>query len=539
MAIDTVTAEKEIAKIYLATFNRVPDDVGLVYWTDVYANKGASLNAIAQGFAGSAEYAAKYPSSQTSSNYVDAIYNNVFGRGSDLGGKIYWTGRLDDAVTAVDHLSHAALINEMLNAAKANGSTDGLKVENQATYAVDAVLSNLDITSATEHLVNITSDTTTIATAIATTTQAITLTPPVTASTPPADIQFTNTTTHTITYSDASALGWMDPVSVSLISTTALNDTLTTSNFETINIGATNLNSTTLGANAIMQTLTLTAQPTLGYTVAINITTGNLTGFTLVDSHDLTISSVNANGVKGDGTGTVGTGFVWTTGTLSGTTTATITGSANGGDHIDAFAAYVPVSITETKGTNFLSGSAMHSNHITGGTGNDTIIGGSAADIIIGGGGADVIEAGRGADTITISGNTSVITQGVGDSGTNTVMTNQTSELTSTFDIINGLVAGDKIDVGNYFATSPIQITLAGTNLASGGDNKAVFTMGTYDSIGHTFTYNINGHDTALTYDSNGIVGTTTAETIILVGYQAGAQTAAVISGMSSVITLA
>lgn len=169
MAIDIATARTEIAKIYIAAFNRVPDSAGLAYWTDVYANKGASLDAIAGGFAGSAEYTAKYPAYQTNAEYVNAIYLNVFGRTSDTAGATFWAGKLADG-----SLTHATMMNAMLNAAATNGSTDGAKVANQATFAVNAVLSNLDITSATNQLGTITSDTATIATATAATTAAAT-----------------------------------------------------------------------------------------------------------------------------------------------------------------------------------------------------------------------------------------------------------------------------------------------------------------------------------------------------------------------------
>ena len=162
---------------------------------------------------------------------------------------------------------------------------------------------------------------------------------------------------------------------------------------------------------------------------------------------------------------------------------------------------------------------------VVGGTGADTITGGAGNDTIVGGGGADQITGGVGADTITISGITSLIIQRVGASGTNTSTTLQTAELTYTFDVVYGATAGDHINLGNASIITS-GLTIAGTNLAAGAANTAVFARGSYDLLAGTFTYAANGADTALTYDASD-AGGVTAETIILVGYVSGASTAA------------
>ena len=120
----------------------------------------------------------------------------------------------------------------------------------------------------------------------------------------------------------------------------------------------------------------------------------------------------------------------------------------------------------------------------------------------------------------------------------------QTAELTSTFDVIKGAAAGDKINLGTAmgfsqgFGIGTINLTLAGTNLA-GNTNKAVFAAGNYDSAAGVFTYAANGPDTVLTYDTsatgNTSVGASSGfESIILVGYHAGSTT----SALAGVITL-
>ena len=130
MALDTSTARLDIAKIYIAAFNRVPDSDGLNFWVNAYLN-GASLTSIASGFATSTEYTTKYPSYQTNTEYVAAVYQNVFGRAVDTGGSKFWTDALDAGT-----LTKAGLLNSLVSAAAANGSTDGARLTNQAEFGV-------------------------------------------------------------------------------------------------------------------------------------------------------------------------------------------------------------------------------------------------------------------------------------------------------------------------------------------------------------------------------------------------------------------
>ncbi|MFM6991661.1 MAG: hypothetical protein ACKOWD_10280, partial [Rhodoferax sp.] len=221
--------------------------------------------------------------------------------------------------------------------------------------------------------------------------------------------------------------------------------------------------------------------------------------------------------------------FIWTTGALA--AASNIKGSLLGGDTINAAAAVAAVTITETAGTNSITGSSTIASTLTGGTGVDTIVGGAGRDVIVGGGGADVITGKGGADKITVSGTTSkIVNVALGDSGANTSTTIQTAELTSTFDVVNGAAAGDTVQL---FTSTPA-VNLTASNLA-GTDDVINFARGTYDSAAGTFTYAANGADTAMTYDTT--VGAGTAfETIILVGYVAGSTTA--VSG-GGLITLA
>jgi len=210
----------------------------------------------------------------------------------------------------------------------------------------------------------------------------------------------------------------------------------------------------------------------------------------------------------------------------SGKNTVTLASSKNVAVNNGPFGSSVTLgngdnTITDTgsKGVNIVTGSGVDT--ITTGSGADFISSGGGNDVIVAGGGADEITAGAGADKITLSGaKTKLVMDNVGDSGTNTSTTIQTSQLTSTFDVVYGMVAGTTMQL----KTPTPGLTATNNANLSGLDNTVVFARGTFDSAAGTFLYAANGADTAMTYDTT--VGNGTAfETVILVGYVQGSTT--------------
>ena len=303
---------------------------------------------------------------------------------------------------------------------------------------------------------------------------------------------------------------------------------ITAANVETIAI--TTADTQAVPSGAFLDTVTLLGNSATSITVAGNA------GLNLTAA-DTALTSLNASGI------TLG-GFTFTSGILA--NSATITGSATGTNTVAFTLAATPTktvtyiggtgndvitgsnglanTVTLGNGTNSYTHTNAGIQTVTGGSGADTITTGTANDIIFGAGGADQITGGAGADSITISDITSLIVQSVGASGTNTSTTIQTDELTSTFDVVYGATAGDHINLGNANIITGT-LTTAGTNLAAGVADTAVFARGAYDSAAGKFTYAANGADTAITYDAD-IAGSVQAETIILVGYVSGASTA-------------
>ncbi|MBI2710994.1 MAG: DUF4214 domain-containing protein [Actinobacteria bacterium] len=81
-----------VDRLYHAAFLRSPDLGGFTYWTG-RVRSGASLAAVARGFAGTAEFRARY-GAMADRAFVEALYSNVLGRPGDAGGVDYWTWQL-------------------------------------------------------------------------------------------------------------------------------------------------------------------------------------------------------------------------------------------------------------------------------------------------------------------------------------------------------------------------------------------------------------------------------------------------------------
>jgi hypothetical protein len=86
----TLTA---VLRLYDIFFDRAADSGGLNYWVGRLQG-GASLRDVALAFGASSEFQSKHASASTP-DYVEALYNNFFERGSDASGKAYWCGLID------------------------------------------------------------------------------------------------------------------------------------------------------------------------------------------------------------------------------------------------------------------------------------------------------------------------------------------------------------------------------------------------------------------------------------------------------------
>ncbi len=81
-----------LARLYMSYFNRAPDHGGLQGWV-TYMRNGWSLASVAEAFARSSEFLARY-GALTNASFVDLVYRNVLGRAPDPNGLDYWLGGL-------------------------------------------------------------------------------------------------------------------------------------------------------------------------------------------------------------------------------------------------------------------------------------------------------------------------------------------------------------------------------------------------------------------------------------------------------------
>lgn len=109
-----VTTE-QVARVYVATFNRAPDAVGLSYWVNDSFGGIATLEQIAESFFDSAEAQAIYLPTMSIEAKVRAAYINLFDRECDTAGLTYWVSELESG-----RVSQSSMLIALVNGAQDN-----------------------------------------------------------------------------------------------------------------------------------------------------------------------------------------------------------------------------------------------------------------------------------------------------------------------------------------------------------------------------------------------------------------------------------
>ena len=125
----------EVAKLYVATFNRAPDAAGMNYWV----NSGMSIEQIAQSFFDQSETQTLYPTGTSSSSFVTSVYDNLFNRTPDTEGLNYWVQQLDSNAVSKQNFI-LAVVNGALN-------SDATILDNKKSVGLDFVSKGLNDTS--------------------------------------------------------------------------------------------------------------------------------------------------------------------------------------------------------------------------------------------------------------------------------------------------------------------------------------------------------------------------------------------------------
>lgn len=104
---------EQVAMIYVATFNRAPDAVGLSYWVNDSFGGIATLEQIAESFFDSTEAQAIYLPSMSIEAKVRAAYENLFDRECDTEGLTYWVNELQSG-----RVSQSSMLIALVNGAQ-------------------------------------------------------------------------------------------------------------------------------------------------------------------------------------------------------------------------------------------------------------------------------------------------------------------------------------------------------------------------------------------------------------------------------------
>lgn len=131
------TNETSLINIYVAAFRRAPETEGFNWWFDMASRDG--LQDTADVIFSLPIVKEIYADSLTATQFVTAIYNNVFNRAPDEEGLDYWVGWMNSSV------SRGALVLEMTRAAL--GTPDGTNGKDFFQNRVDWALCAVDYQS--------------------------------------------------------------------------------------------------------------------------------------------------------------------------------------------------------------------------------------------------------------------------------------------------------------------------------------------------------------------------------------------------------
>ncbi len=138
MAQSATTAA--IQQMYIAYMGRPADPAGLQFWQNLVDSNAASLTAVGNAFAGSSEYKALV-AGKTSTEVIENIYMQLFGRKPEAGGLAFWANQLDSGKMPV-----ATACAEIMRAAQGSDMTTvNLKVNaaNEFTSALEASVNSM------------------------------------------------------------------------------------------------------------------------------------------------------------------------------------------------------------------------------------------------------------------------------------------------------------------------------------------------------------------------------------------------------------
>lgn len=111
-----VPLDGEVARLYQAAFDRLPDRGGMDFWITERAS-GRTLLSMSQEFLRSPEFAATY-GDLSNQAFVEQLYRNVFGRDGDAQGIGFWTSEINGGRSRASVVLEFAQSIEFIDATK-------------------------------------------------------------------------------------------------------------------------------------------------------------------------------------------------------------------------------------------------------------------------------------------------------------------------------------------------------------------------------------------------------------------------------------
>lgn len=126
-----MSAQSEIAELYVGYFNRAPDPAGLGYWVGRF-NQGMVIEDIARSFSQQVESTSQYsflanPNGGDKAAFINQVYNNLFGRDVEPAGLQYWLNDLNNGMPP------GLMVVAMIHGALGN---DAIAVQNQVSVGL-------------------------------------------------------------------------------------------------------------------------------------------------------------------------------------------------------------------------------------------------------------------------------------------------------------------------------------------------------------------------------------------------------------------
>ena len=128
-----------VISLYIATFNRNPNQEEIDYWLD---ESGLSIEEIAKSFFDQPETQELYPEGSSNEEFIEAVYQNLFGHSADQAGLEYWVSELD-----AGRVSRDVFILALINGAQ---GTDKTNLEEKTKEALEGLDDTLRLESILE-----------------------------------------------------------------------------------------------------------------------------------------------------------------------------------------------------------------------------------------------------------------------------------------------------------------------------------------------------------------------------------------------------